>query len=82
MLAGTIGIYEGIEPLVCASSGQEVRGRHANTYSIEGTNAYYRVLAKRVETWDGNPDNHTNLVKEYKSTLTKKTIIEPVKEVK
>ena len=76
MLAGTIGITGGVEPMVCAASGQQVQGRHANTYSIDGTDAYYRVLAKRVEVWDADPNNHAALVKEYRAS--KKSPLSPV----
>lgn len=89
MLAGSIGIIAGQEPLVCASTGQEVRGRHANTYSIEGTNVYYRVLAKAVPAWDADINNHIGMVEAYKLSLApalKRSVSSPdtstMKEVK
>ena len=82
MLATKIGITGGVEPLECAASGQAVQGRHANTYSIDGTGAYYRVLAKCVEAWDANPDNHATLVKEYKASKKIVPVIEDKKESK
>lgn len=85
-----IGITGEHEPMVCAclqcaqapEGPQLVRGRHANTYSIEGTLAYYRILAKHVEVWDSNPDNHAGIVKEYKASKKPALIIEDKKEVK
>lgn len=46
MLDPRIGEYSGEEPLVCAMSGEPVRGRHSSQYALDKEH-YYRVLGKR-----------------------------------
>jgi hypothetical protein len=63
-----IGTYDGEEPLVCAVSGELVRGRPSSQYGLDAQH-YYRVLAKRENGFDGA--NRTAKETELKQVIEK-----------
>ena len=68
-----IGVTGGVEPDVCASSGEKVQGRHANTYSLPN-GMYYRVLGKHAPRWtDADHARMVALVTTPTITLKPKT---------